>query len=626
MGFQYFLQSTTLPDWFPLSNLQVGQQKVLSLLNMKKDSRGNAIWDDASRPYLDSYLLTSNITKLIPMEPRSRYRVCVVGGGIAGLSCCLELFRICERERIDVEVVLVEGRSRIGGRLWTDHDTFKTADSNAKFAVDLGASWIHGIDLNPLAALAVEAGADFVTASEDVKIFLSGMNEIDPKKDVNAGKIFDELLDLAANDCWSTEERVPASQAQGDQAAVRWYASFLNDRKSCAAKLLSTRPPPHRMSSDVSVDAAVGETIVKHKRSDFAFLSEEERNMLIWNTKNVEYALGADIKDLSMKFWDIDERHAFEGDHVLIRQGYSIVIDHIHSMLKKRGDRFTTLLNFPVEKLEYSRKTSTQPHINTHPRNRKFVDLSDTCCVSSQDSNQSILCDFVVSAVPLGVLKASVSDSNDSKIEFCPPLPFIKVDAINAVGFGIVNKVFIQFPFPFWTRDDILGPDQTQFGNASGINQHLYMFLDIGRTLTSTETGAPAILMTLISGTEAVACEEMSQGEVVKQVMDTLRTLFSKIDVPDPVAYKVTRWGSDRFARGSYTFLAPGSTDEDFETLQSPVNGSGDSILLELSSFETMRLFFAGEHATSLFPSVAHGAMRTFVFASLYLICLRDCK
>jgi Flavin containing amine oxidoreductase len=375
---------------------------------------------------------------------------------------------------------------------------------------------------------------------------------------------------------------------------------------------LVSRPLPHRMSGDLSVDVAVGEAIAKKKRSDFAFLSEEERNMLVWNTKNIEYALGADIKDLSMKFWDIDERHAFEGDHVLLRQGYSIVIEHMYKMLKKRGNRFISMLNFPVGILEYSRKTSTQPYINIHPRNRKFVDLADTCCVTSQDGKQRVVCDFVVSAVPLGVLKASVSESNESKIAFQPPLPFSKVDAINAVGFGLVNKVYVQFPFPFWRREDIVGRDQTQFGNASGVNQHIYLFLDVGKTLSSSGKEAPALLMTLISGSEAVASEEMSHGEVVKQVMTTLRTLFAKIDVPNPVAFKVTRWGNDKFARGSYTFLPPGSTDEDFETLQSPVNGNGDSILLEQTTSETMRLFFAGEHTTSLFPSMAHGALRTF--------------
>jgi hypothetical protein len=42
-----------------------------------------------------------------------------------------------------------------------------------------------------------------------------------------------------------------------------------------------------------------------------------------------------------MKYWDIDERHAFEGDHVILETRYSVVIDHLLKDLKKRGDRHT---------------------------------------------------------------------------------------------------------------------------------------------------------------------------------------------------------------------------------------------------------------------------------------------
>jgi len=199
MGFQSFLRNTMLPTWFPLSNLPVAQQKVLNMLNMKKDSSGTVIWggDTATK---DKTCETPSGTQ-IPMEPRSpiRYRVAVVGGGIAGLSCCLELFQQCERDGIDVEVVLLEGRSRLGGRLWTDRETFKCKDGLTPFPVDLGASWIHGIEMNPLAALANEAGVDFVTTSEEVKMLQANLKEVDKVKDERAGQLFDKLLDIAVS-------------------------------------------------------------------------------------------------------------------------------------------------------------------------------------------------------------------------------------------------------------------------------------------------------------------------------------------------------------------------------------------------------------------------------------------
>jgi hypothetical protein len=197
MGFDSFIRNTSLPPWFPLSNLQVGQQKVLGMLNLKKDNSGNVRWDEGAVAKADIPTLLQGAPT--PMEPRSRFRVGVVGGGIAGLSCCLEVFVQCEREGLDVEVVLLEGRSRLGGRLWTDRDTFKAGDGVTAFPVDLGASWIHGIDQNPLAALAREAGVDFVTTSEEVKMLKAGMKEVDKAKDESAGILFDKLLDHAVS-------------------------------------------------------------------------------------------------------------------------------------------------------------------------------------------------------------------------------------------------------------------------------------------------------------------------------------------------------------------------------------------------------------------------------------------
>jgi hypothetical protein len=61
------------------------------------------------------------------------------------------------------------------------------------------------------------------------------------------------------------------------------------------------------------------------------------------------------------------------------------------------------------------------------------------------------------------------------------------------------------------------------------------------------------------------------------------------------------------FSAAACKDLPPGTTDQDFHILQSPVNGNGDLILL--AGAEIGRLFFCGEHTTALHPSVAHGAM-----------------
>lgn len=196
MGFDSFLHGTHLPKWFPLSNHHIGQHKVLSLLNMKRDNNGNAIWNVDSETAVSSSVLQGTH---VPMESRQVYRIGIMGGGISGLACALELLRLCKNESINVQVVLLEGRSRLGGRLLTDKESFKRCDGVTPFPVDLGAGWIHGIDHNPLASLAQEAGVSFVTASEEVKMLHSGQREVDKDVDERMGKLFDDLLDLGVS-------------------------------------------------------------------------------------------------------------------------------------------------------------------------------------------------------------------------------------------------------------------------------------------------------------------------------------------------------------------------------------------------------------------------------------------
>src|SRR5437016_5659530 len=68
-------------------------------------------------------------------EPRA-HRVLVLGAGVAGLAAA--------RTLVDrgLEVTVLEGRDRIGGRVWT------------RDGVDLGAHWIHGTEGNPLTNVA----------------------------------------------------------------------------------------------------------------------------------------------------------------------------------------------------------------------------------------------------------------------------------------------------------------------------------------------------------------------------------------------------------------------------------------------------------------------------------------
>ncbi|CAJ1942726.1 unnamed protein product [Cylindrotheca closterium] len=614
MSLSTFLNDTQLPPFYPLSNLQSGNNRVLGMLNMKRDNSGNVVWDKNSTTNAEAEAaLLAGGTRLqsVPMQTRSGeyYKIGVIGGGIAGLSCCLELLTLLKNEGIKAKVTLLEARSRVGGRLFTEK--FVSPKDGSTVPMELGASWIHGIDHNPLAAMCRRANIDFVTASEEVVMIDEKAKTVDEKMDERMGQLFDDLLDHAAEDCWTP------SDAGSQQKAVKWYASVFakpKDEKSESEKVPQpTGVPLHRKSTDQTVDYEIGKAISKHKLREFSKLGSAEHRMLLWNTKNVEYALGSNLADLSMKFWDSDERHAFEGDHVMLKQGYGAAVDYMLETLQAQSEYFELVKDYPVGKVEYARKSATHQYGgDSFGTSRKLVEMSDTCSVSKQDGTDTKYFDFLICAAPLGVLKEATQypslDGSATTLSFQPALPFSKIDAITNVGFGLLNKVYLCFDSAFWRSKGLFeSRDQCLFGNVTGKHPHHYMFFDVGKIIGDKGDDSPAMLMSLISGKEAVKCEHLSDEDLVSEVMESLQIMFSNQTLPKPKFHRITRWGKDKFSRGSYTFLPPGATDQDFQSLQSPINGNGDSLWVEGN--ETMRVFFAGEHTTALHPSMAHGAM-----------------
>lgn len=57
------------------------------------------------------------------------------------------------------------------------------------------------------------------------------------------------------------------------------------------------------------------------------------------------------------------------------------------------------------------------------------------------------LCDHLICTVSLGVLKKYHLDL------FEPTLPQCKIDSIVGMGFGTVDKIFVEFTKPFWAAD-----------------------------------------------------------------------------------------------------------------------------------------------------------------------------
>ena len=189
MNFHTFLRNTLLPTWYPLCNLPSATSKILNILQMKKIDGGTIGW----KTKVDE-------PDVMSMQQRHYFRVGVLGAGLAGLSTCLELLKLSKSatEGLDLEVVLLESRGRVGGRVETDRITFQTP-------VDLGASWIHGIQHNPLTTIANQAQIEMIRSDENLKMLAGSMKEIDNEMDVRSSRFFDKLLDRGVSTMVSTK-------------------------------------------------------------------------------------------------------------------------------------------------------------------------------------------------------------------------------------------------------------------------------------------------------------------------------------------------------------------------------------------------------------------------------------
>lgn len=74
--------------------------------------------------------------------------------------------------------------------------------------------------------------------------------------------------------------------------------------------------------------------------------------------------------------------------------------------------------------------------------------------------------------------------------------------------------------------------------------------------------------------------------------------------LPQPAESHVTRWRQDEHARGSYSYVAAGSSGNDYDFLAAAVSPARNGPLVPRP-----RVFFAGEHTIRNYPATVHGAL-----------------
>ena len=77
-------------------------------------------------------------------------------------------------------------------------------------------------------------------------------------------------------------------------------------------------------------------------------------------------------------------------------------------------------------------------------------------------------------------------------------------------------------------------------------------------------------------------------------------TNFTYLFLFQPKETVVTRWRSDPWARGSYSFVSTSASGNDYDILACPITSTGEKSISKEATSSPPRLFFAG---IGLFPT-----------------------
>jgi lysine-specific histone demethylase 1 len=568
-----------------------------------------------------------------------RAKIVVIGAGMSGLSCARQLEalflqyskRFREMDQEIPEVVVLEGRNRIGGRVYSR--AFKSRPAHVsdafigkRFTAEMGGMIITGFERgNPMNILVRgQLSLPYHPLWSETTIYDSDGRPVDLDRDLLVEKLFNDCLDRVSE----FKFKPPQSKLiegnrdlidEGRDSSAEVHKTIAQAEEAAAAQ--PHAPPISQLNNapeinlvPVSSDRVTGRQVVEpgtpgtlkaaykaglmgwplkaggpakddidlepatklpgatlgsvtddaiNQYNGIVDLNAQDYRLINWHVANLEYSNAINFNQLSLQGWDIDAGNEFEGRHTMIIGGYQSV---------PRG-----LMNCPTP-LNVRQKSAV--------KRIRYSAEGSTCATVECEDGSTIEADYVVSSIPLGVLK-------HGGIKFEPELPSWKTAAISRLGFGVLNKVILVYKEAFWDVErDIWGVlrdapnrdslNQTDYSSRRG---RFFQWFNVSNT-----SGLP-VLIGLMAGDAAFDTEKSTNDSLVAEATEVLRSVYGSA-VPDPIEAVVTRWASDKFARGSYSFAGTDMKADDYDSMARPVGN----------------LFFAGEHTTGTHPATVHGA------------------
>ncbi|KAL1403775.1 hypothetical protein pipiens_005567 [Culex pipiens pipiens] len=649
------VRNRILQMWIENPTVQLTVENALKNMEQPFDSDQNLVRKVHAFLERHGFINFGIFKRLKPLPSKKLAKVIVIGAGISGLSAAQQL------QQFGFDVIVLEARDRVGGRIATFRKNAYTAD--------LGAMVVTGIWGNPITILSKQTGMEMCPIKTACPLYGAGGKPVPKHKDDMVEREFNRLLEAtsylshqldfnyAGNHPVSLgqalewiiklqEKHVKEKQVQHLNNIIAWQRKLVDNQKAIQdtmdsigvlrvkhQQLVDAKPPKpaepdagyieHEFNirstardeqlawkeierlrtSQTEIETKLRE--LETEQISEVYLSSKDRQILDWHFANLEFANATPLSNLSLKHWDQDDDFEFIGNHTTVKNGYSCVPIALTEGLDVR-------VNTAVKRIKY------------FPGG-----VEVTADLKSNSSTVHYKADLVLCTLTLGVLKLAISDQSTSQlntVRFEPPLPEWKQSAIQRLGFGNLNKVVLCFDRIFWD------PNTNLFGHVGSTTAsrgELFLFWNISQS---------PVLLALVAGQSAAIMENVSDDVIVGRCIAVLKGIFGNSSVPQPKETVVTRWRADPWARGSYSFVSVGSSGSDYDLLAAPVtprperppsssglngaaaaaghnttngsgNGCGGGEDDDDSKADIPRLFFAGEHTIRNYPATVHGAL-----------------
>jgi len=527
--------------------------------------------------------------------------VVVVGAGLAGLAAGREL------ERLGHSVLILEATERVGGRAFVGEVPVGPGAAST-VAIDYGGAWIHGVPTNPLTPVVDGMGFERVRSELDVPFYVDGRMASDEEWELfgEAWEAYEEALSAAA-------QRIGWERDLAEQVCARGHrvADGSASAESVCAWSLTVTADGAGLCQELRRVAAGSldpETFCDHAGSrlrrtpdvagdyvpdDPAF--DSVRPLVVATAGPFETAA------------ELDESSALDAEGFLAGED-DLVVGGMGTVVQEYGEGLPICLGSPVERMQYD-----ATGVTVHAAGRRH---------SAR---------WVVVTVPLGVLRAGA-------IAFDPPLPERKLEAIDALRMGHMQKVILPFredlfgdlpESPWVLAQTAVGPAERELAVREGLDVESLERRVVAFVLRPA--GAP-VAIAFFGGEWARGFEGMCEGIettsgprspsgcddlAIDVAVGALEEIYGAEAVAEALladAVHVTRWSLEPFTRGAYSVPFPGGWDQR-AVLAEPVAAAG--VEEHEGDDGPLRLFFAGEAASrTIYNGSYAGAWETGLAAA----------